>query len=78
MRDTASTAMDNRISLFVKEFENLKSNFALGIGVQTWRSIHNIENEIHRFGSTLEEINASGQIIFRCFFFLLPNRLEIS
>ena len=71
LRDTTSTATDDRINQFMKEFDNLKWNFDQGINVQTWIIVHNIENDIRQLGSALDEISASGSNHFTCVIFRL-------
>jgi hypothetical protein len=62
VRDTTSTATDDRINLFVKKFDELKGNFDRGTNVQTLVIVHHIEQDVRQLGSTMEEISTSGQI----------------
>jgi hypothetical protein len=63
------------MDIFVSKINDLKENFDRGINVQTWIHVHNIEHDLRQLSSTLEEINALGQISSNrivCY----PNRLK--
>jgi hypothetical protein len=49
------------MNLFVQKFDQLKENFDRGTNVQTFIMVHSIEQSVCQLGSTLEEINTSGQ-----------------
>jgi len=59
VRDTASTATDDHINMFVKKFDELKANFDRGMNVQTLIVVHDIKQDVRQLGSTLEEFSAS-------------------
>ena len=61
IRGSVSTATDDHINLFKQKFVELKENFDRGTTVQTFTMVHSIEQSVQQLGSTLEEINGSGQ-----------------
>jgi hypothetical protein len=61
IRGTTSTDTDDCINRFKLKFVELKDNFDRGTIVQTFTMVHSIEQSVQQLGSTLEEINGSGQ-----------------